>query len=170
MNLSIPSRLSGRGGLNTSTTLGRWCFAALLTAWLLGTQAVQGQDIFFTTSLQSLNLTGPPIPLPIVPDAMGGWATTPATVTITLSSSRSPNPGQASTGLAYSISNLISATFDPDMLDGQVLAMHANFDVFFDLKVTPELGPEMNFPDQGPAHMEAGVRQNSEGLVFCSFF
>lgn len=141
-------------------------------------------QIEFDTTLESLNLSGGPYPMPlasdpgnVLGDSVEGYGFVDSEVTITLSSQRPVDPGPASTGQAIaslgetpSINAARSSGGDPinpDELDGEQFFVDSFFDVFFDITVTdvdPRPGRDFaGFPDgasiplqdNGPAFLQS---------------
>lgn len=130
--------------------------AALLLASSIAAAGTVGLPVLieFDTSLQSLNLTGGPFPMPLASDpanALGdsvdGYGFVDSEIAITLSSQRATNPGPESLGQATAFVEgpaataafgepLDSAPIDPAALDGQIFFVDSFFDVFFDITVT----------------------------------
>ena len=111
------------------------CMAALLS-FAVGTglataQPSGGTTLLFETEIVELNLSGPPVPLPLAsdpandldgsdggPPSVDGYGFVNSAVTITLSSQRSVDPGPPSQGEAFAFGPTAPQTTDPDLLDG----------------------------------------------------
>jgi hypothetical protein len=113
-------------------------------------------DIKFDTTLELLDLSGGPFPLPLASDptnALGdsidGYGYVDSEVTITLSSQRAVSPGPPTTGWTFASQSLVVngpvpngellpniGVIDPDALDGELFYVDSFFDVFFDITVT----------------------------------
>jgi hypothetical protein len=134
--------------------------------------------LVFDTELLSLNLTGPPVPLPIASDpgnALGdsidGYGFVNSQISITLSSQRVPTPGPRSLGEACAFKHgpadagpLAGGTsqtecdffpagpVDPATHDGENFFVQSFFDVFFDITaVDVDPRPGRDYPGGFPA-------------------
>jgi hypothetical protein len=141
------------------------CFVAAALALAAGPRpAIAGVGsaalLEFETTLESLDLTGGPFPLPLASDpgnllgdSIDGYGFVNSLVTITLSSQRPLNPGPPTTGHACAFSGEEPSfaeqaaaedgfcggdppPIDPDALDGELFFVDSFFDVFFDITVT----------------------------------
>ncbi|MBM3880069.1 MAG: hypothetical protein FJ387_10175 [Verrucomicrobia bacterium] len=141
----------------------------------------------FDTSLTSLNLTGPPVGLPLVSDpgnalgdSISGYGWVNSSVTVTLSSQRVPS-GPPTLGQVIAYQAQFSSArvepglgppppIDPNALHGQAFFVHSFFDVFFDITVTdvdsrpgrniagmPD-GASVSLFDNGPASMQSSYQ------------
>lgn len=137
------------------------CVLTFTAALVPGAHAVV---IEFDTTLESLQLSGGPYPMPLASDpgnnlgdSIDGYGFVDTAVSITLSSQRPadgtpPGPGPASAGEACAINNAAGFAngigcpldrltpghdpIDPRELDGQTFFVDSFFDVFFDITVT----------------------------------
>ena len=163
--------------------------AGLLVAGL-GSPALgqNGADVtlLFTTTLETMELTGGPFPIPlasdpgnVLGDSVDGYGFVDSTVELTLSSERAVNPGPASTGQAFAYPSAggrgagaaIGAgepdEIDPEELHGELFVVDSFFDVFFDITITDvDDRPGRDFagqPDGASATLEDNQTQISTG-------
>ena len=141
-------------------------------------------QIEFDTTLETLDLTGGPFPIPLASDpgnALGdsveGYGFVDSLVSITLSSQ---SGGPATTGKAFAHPGDAAGVegadgrngfplepIDPEELDGETFFVDSFFDVFFDITVTdvdaragrdyagqPD-GAAITLTNNGPAHMQS---------------
>ncbi|MHC4236964.1 MAG: hypothetical protein ACYSSM_01675 [Planctomycetota bacterium] len=133
-------------------------FSGLVLAILLVAQpadAAVADVIEFDLTLESLNLTGGPFPIPLASDpgnALGdsidGYGFVDSEVVIRLSSQRAVIPGPVTTGKAFAYPSFpvpaaVGPTVsgepppvDPGEFDGQKFIVDSFFDVFFDITMT----------------------------------
>lgn len=182
-------------------TIRRLAAGLLATLLLLATLPANGAEsndcvrLEYNTELLSLNLTGGPFPIPLASDpanalgdSINGYGLVDCTVTITLSSQRSPTPGMASKGQAFASNcggNDAAATpalngmepIDPNVWDGKEFFIYSFFDVYYDITVTDVDarpgrdiagmlgGASITVTDNGPAFMSSYYRRIFDKLA-----
>ena len=131
------------------------CVGARATPAYGGVAEREFVEIHFETELLSLDLTGPPIAMPLasdpgfaLPDTIEGYGFVDSLVHLSLSSEAG---GPRSLGHAWAYSaefgvdgvptgddddDVVAQQIDPNELDGQLFFVDSFFDVFFDITVT----------------------------------